>query len=185
MPCIVCGSSFCVPHKSADSVAPVFCAFPGLSGSGSQKLDGRTLPRCGMHFPLRGPSLSFCAWLSGASALCLFSGAGLYPRPSWRQKSIIQNLRESLDRNWRPLCSVGGDAISGAEFAPFPSPLPPTSGRDGPVCRRLAFLSSLSVPLFCDWPVVCSGWLIFSLAIPQFKKAPCNCSQSLWARSLT
>ena len=31
---------------------------------------------------------------------------------------------------------------------------------------------------------VCSGQLIFSLAIPQFKKAPSDCSQGLWARSL-
>ena len=43
-----------------------------------------------------------------------------------------------LVRNWRPVCSVVGGAISGAEFAPFPSPLPPASGGDGPVCSRLA-----------------------------------------------
>ena len=54
--------------------------------------------------------------------------------------STIQNLRNSLDRNWRPVGSVGEDAFSGAEFAPFPSPLPPTSGRDGPVHHRLALL---------------------------------------------
>ena len=54
-PCVECGSSFRVLHKSADSVAPAFCAFPGLSGSGSQRL-GRTLPGCGHTFSLRGPS---------------------------------------------------------------------------------------------------------------------------------
>ena len=59
-PRIACGSSFQVLHKSADSVAPAFCAFPGLSGPGSRQLDGRTLPGCGAPFPLRGPSLSFC-----------------------------------------------------------------------------------------------------------------------------
>ena len=37
-PCVECGSSFPVLHKSADSVAPAFCVFPGLSGSGSQRL---------------------------------------------------------------------------------------------------------------------------------------------------
>ena len=42
-PCVECGSSFRVLHKSADSVAPAFCASPGLSGSGSQRL-GRPLP---------------------------------------------------------------------------------------------------------------------------------------------
>ena len=49
-PCIECGSSFRVLHKSADSVAPAFCAFPGLSGSGNQGL-GCTLPGCGAPFP--------------------------------------------------------------------------------------------------------------------------------------
>ena len=95
--------------------------------------------------------------------------------------STIQNFRKSLDRNWRPVCSVGVDAFSGAEFAPSPSPLPPTSGGDGPVRHRLALLWSFSVPLFCERPAVCSGWLIFSLAILQFKKAPSDCSQGLRA----
>ena len=45
-PCVACGSSFRVLHKSADSVGPAFCAFPSLSSSGSQELDGHTLPRC-------------------------------------------------------------------------------------------------------------------------------------------
>ena len=49
-PCAECGSSFRVLHKSADSVAPAFCAFPGLSGSGRQGL-GLTLPGCGRLFP--------------------------------------------------------------------------------------------------------------------------------------
>ena len=42
-PCVECSSSFPVLHKSSDSVAPAFCAFPGLSGSGSQGLR-RPLP---------------------------------------------------------------------------------------------------------------------------------------------
>ena len=48
------------------------------------------------------------------------------PRPS-RWMSTIQNLMKSLVRNWRPVCSVVGDAVLGAEPAPFPSPLPPAS----------------------------------------------------------
>ena len=85
--------------------------------------------------------------------------------------STIQNLRMSLDRNWRLVCSVVGDAISGAKFATFPFPLPPASGGDGLVHQRLALLWSFSVPLFCEQPSVCLDWLIFSLslAIPQFK----------------
>ena len=86
----------------------------------------------------------------------------------------IQNLRNSLDRNWGPVCSVGGGGFSGAEFAPFPLPLPPTSSGHGP-----ALLWSFSVSLFCERSAVCSGWLIFSLAIPQFKRAPSDCSQVL------
>ena len=49
-PCLECGSSFPVLHKSADLVAPAFCVFPGLSGSGSQRL-GCPLSGCGAPFP--------------------------------------------------------------------------------------------------------------------------------------
>ena len=85
--------------------------------------------------------------------------------------STIQNLRKSLVRNWRPACSVVGDAVLGAEPAPFPSLLPPASGGAGSVRSLQALLWTCSVPLFCEWPAVCSGRLIFSLsfAVPQFK----------------
>ena len=56
-PCIACSSTFQVFHKGADSVGSAFCAFPGPSSSGCQKLDGRTLLSCGVPSPLRGPSL--------------------------------------------------------------------------------------------------------------------------------
>ena len=42
--------------------------------------------------------------------------------------STLQILRKSLVINWKPVCILVGDAVSGAEFAPFPSPLPPASG---------------------------------------------------------
>ena len=63
-----------------------------------------------------------------------------------------------------------GDAVLGAEPAPFPSPLPPASGGAGGVRSRL-LLWTCSVRLFRERPAVCSGWLIFSLSltIPQFK----------------
>ena len=87
--------------------------------------------------------------------------------------STIRNLRKSLVRNWRPVCSVAGDAIFGAKFAPFPAPLPPASCRAGLIRSRLALLWTCSDPLFCKQPAVYSGQLIFSLsfAIPQFKLA--------------
>ena len=85
--------------------------------------------------------------------------------------SPIQNLRRSLIRNWRPVCSVVGDAVLRAEPAPFPSPLPPASGGAGLICCRLALPWTCSDPLFCERLAVCSGRLIFSLsfAVPQFK----------------
>ena len=72
-PCAACRSSFGVLHKSADSVAPAFCASPGLSGSGSQGLDGRTLPGRGAPSPLLGPSLSFCPPAGWVPAACVCS----------------------------------------------------------------------------------------------------------------
>ena len=72
-PCVAFSSSFPVLHKSAYSVAPVFCAFPGRSSSGSQELDGRPLPRCGAPSPLRGPSL--------------------FPRTPVRCVRLVSNLR--------------------------------------------------------------------------------------------
>ena len=44
-PCVACGSSFQILHKSMDSVGPAFCAFPGQSSSGSQELDRGHSPR--------------------------------------------------------------------------------------------------------------------------------------------
>ena len=69
--------------------------------------------------------------------------------------STIQNIRKSLVRDWKPVCSLVGDAVSGAEFAPFPSPLPPDSG-GGWACMQLAS-SSLDcsvLPFFCKRPAV-------------------------------
>ena len=43
-PCVACGSSFWVLHKSADSIGHAFCAFPCPSSSGRQELDGHLLP---------------------------------------------------------------------------------------------------------------------------------------------
>ena len=54
-PCVESSSSFQVLHKSADSVAPALCVFPGLSGSDSQRL-GRPLPGHGAHFPSAAPA---------------------------------------------------------------------------------------------------------------------------------
>ena len=84
--------------------------------------------------------------------------------------SPIQNLRRSLIRNWRPICSVIGDAVLGAEppLSPPPCLLPPASGGAGPV-------HSSSVDLLRPFVLRMAGsvfsQLIFShsFAIPQFK----------------
>ena len=70
-PCVVCGSSFRALHKSADSAGPVFCAFPGRSSSGSQELDGRTLPGAVRLLPSATPaSVSTHASLVCAPCVC-------------------------------------------------------------------------------------------------------------------
>ena len=86
------------------------------------------------------------------------------PHPS-QQISTIQNLRRSLIRNWWPVCSAVGDAVLGAEPAPFPSFLPPVSCGAGLGRSLRALLWTCSVPLFCGRPAVCSGRLIFSLSL--------------------
>ena len=67
-PCAECGSSFRVLHKSADSVAPACCVFPGLSGPGSQRL-GRPLPGCCAPFPSVAPARA-AGWVP-AACFCL------------------------------------------------------------------------------------------------------------------
>ena len=102
------------------------------------------------------PSLSFLARLV-RWALCLFWGADLWLWPS-RQKSSIQNLRKSLVRSWKPVCSLVEDALSGAEFAPFwlwlvpASPLPLVG--HGLVHSPLALLWYCSVLCSVNGPAV-------------------------------
>ena len=82
------GSGSRVLHKDAD-FGPAFCAFPGLSSSGSQELDEHTLARCRAPSPLHGPSFSFCVLRSGEP--CVSSGeliSGCDP-PSGCQPSRI------------------------------------------------------------------------------------------------
>ena len=136
-------------------------AAQSLTGALSRVLCTFSPPRAQHQFP-RAPV--------GACTLCLFLGAGLYPRPS-RRMSTIQNLMKSLVRNWEPVCSVVGGAVSGAKSTPFPSPLSPASSGGWahlpPASSSLELLS----PFVLRTSAVCLGWLVFSLslAIPQFK----------------
>ena len=82
-------------------------------------------PRVQRAFSLRGERLGQPeAWAPSPPVRHAFS----LRSPSARRWS---GLRKSLDRNWGPVCRVGRGGFSGAEFAPFPSPLPPTSSGDG------------------------------------------------------
>ena len=92
----------------------------------------------------------------GARGLCALSPGAARLFPPWAQCAPPVGSQEVFRQEPGPVCRVGGGGFSGAEFAPFPSPLPPTSSGDG-----LALLWSFSVPLFCEPPAVCSGWLIF------------------------
>ena len=121
----------------------------------ARSLTGALSPGAVCLLPSATPaSVSACAGWVHAPCVSL--------QPS-RRMSTIQNLSRSLIRNWRPVCSAVGDAVLGAEPAPFPSPLPPAGGA-GLVCSLLALLWTCSDPLFCKQPAVCSGWLIFSLS---------------------
>ena len=119
------------------------------SSSGNQEIDERTLFRCSATSPL--PVKASVSARALGCALCLFWGATLWLRPS-RRMSTIQNLRKSLVRNWKPVCSLVGDALSEAEFAPFwtGAHLPPAScggwASLQPASSSLVLLS----PLFCE-----------------------------------
>ena len=158
MPCAARGSSPRVFHKSPEQkAAPAFCAFPVRAAQATRSLTGALL------LPSAAPApVPACA---GRVPVPCVS-----PRPSLHMLTI-ENLRRSLIRNWRPVCSAVGDAVLGAEPVPFPTPLPPASGGAGLVRSLLALPWTCSDPLFCERPAVCSGWLILSLsfAVPHFK----------------
>ena len=88
-PCVACGSSFWVFHKSTDSVGPAFCAFLRLSSSGSQELEERTLPGCDASYPLHRPSLSFRVRWCGAPCVCSWELVSSCNPPSRCQQSRI------------------------------------------------------------------------------------------------
>ena len=95
-----------VPQKRGLGCACVL-RLPRQSSSGSQELGRHTLPGVAPS-ALRVPSPSPRPRGYGACALCL--------------ATTLQNLRRSLVRNGRPVCSAVGAAVLGAEPAPSPPP---------------------------------------------------------------
>ena len=120
-----------VPQKHGLSCACVLC-LPRQSRSGSQELDGALSPRAARLLLSASPAPvpARAGWVPAPCVLL---------RPS-RRMSTIQTLRRSLIRDWRPVCSLVGAAVLGGEPAPFPSPLPPVSGKAGPVRSLRALL---------------------------------------------
>ena len=108
--------------------------------------------------PLHGCAAPFPSVLSSlvSQRLEAFSPGAVRLFPPQPQRAPPVGSQEVFRQEPGPVCRVGGVGFSGAEFAPFPSPLPPTSSRDGAV-----LLWSFSVPLFCKPTAVCSGQLIF------------------------
>ena len=152
-----------VPQKPGTKSCACFLRLPVRAAQAARSLTGALSPRAARLLPSAAPA-------PVPARAGRVPAPGVSQRPS-RRMSTIQNLRRSLIRDWRPVCSAAGAAVLGAEPAPFPSPLPPASGGAGLVCSLRALLWTCLVPLFCERPAVFSGRLIFSLsfAVPQFK----------------
>ena len=127
------GSGFWILHTR---LGLHFVPSPSRAAQGTRSLTSALSPGAAQ---LPSPSLPQFPGALVLCTMCLFWGADLWLQPS-QQISPIQNLRKSLVRNLKPVCSLVGEAISGAEFTSFwlwlapASPLPPAG--DGPVrCR--------------------------------------------------
>ena len=145
------GSGSRVLHKGTNCVWPAFCALrrseqlrrPGAWRAHSPQV------QCVLS-PSRSQLLGFLGTLS---QMCHVS-----PLESWSlAASLLADVNcpgslEGLVSNWRPACSLVGNAVSGDKFAPFrlwlPPPPPPVG--DGPVCSGLTLLWYLLSPLFCE-----------------------------------
>ena len=141
--------------------------------------------------PLCGPSLSFPVCWSGAP--CVSSGvldSSCDPPGRCRPSRIS---RKSLVRSWKPVCSLVGGAISGAEFVPFPSPVPRSSGGEWAGPKQLYLLWDHSalrsgnqwvVPKFRAFPNLILSLLLSHSLSCYLTLAPSDCPQSIQARSL-
>ena len=148
------------PFSPPRRAAQVARSSGGLSPvAGAFSLPGQWLrqPEVCARSPQVRRAFSLCGEWPGQPGACAPSppgAVGLFP-PGPRRVPPVGS-REFFRQEPGPVCRVGGGGFSGAEFAPFPSPLPPSSSGDGP-----ALLCSFSVPLFCEPPAVCSSRLIF------------------------
>ena len=84
-PCVACGSSFRVFHKSTDSVASAFCAFPARAAQAARSLTGALSLGAARLLPSAAPALVSAR----AGRVCV---PCVSPRPS-RRMLTMQNLR--------------------------------------------------------------------------------------------
>ena len=100
-PCVECSSSFRVLHKSADSVVPAFCAFPGLSGSARGL--GALSPGAARLFPPRPQRAA------GVPAACICSEelASSHDPPSSGFSGSLQIGTSGLFAGWEGVASLG------------------------------------------------------------------------------
>ena len=166
-PCVECGSSFRVLHKSADSVAPACCVFPGLSGPGSQRF-GALSTGARRLFPPRRAARA-------ARGLALSPRARRAPSllgPSARRRS---GLRKSSDRTRGLFAGWEGVASLGLSL-PL-SPPPASFLQRGWGGSSLEFLS----PFVLRTAGGVFRPLNFSSLSHSLKKSPSDCSQGLLA----
>ena len=136
MPCSARGSSPRVFLKSPEQkAAPAFCVYPVRATQAARSLTG-TL------------SLGAARLLPSASPAPVPALAGRVPAPclavTLRQMSTIQNLRRSLVRNWRPVCSGWGLRSLGPSLPLSPPPClqsPAGLGRPSEACELFSGLS--------------------------------------------
>ena len=69
-PCVACGSSFRVLHKSEDSVGPAFCAFPTRVAQATRSLTNTLSPGAGRLLPSTVPGSVSAGAGSGVPCVC-------------------------------------------------------------------------------------------------------------------
>ena len=152
-----------VPQKRGLHCACVLC-LPCPSGSGSQELDGRTLPGVARLLPSTAPA-PVTASAGRVHVPCVYPDPPGGCRPS-RISGSLWFETGGLFAVWWGVPSLGWSL----PLSPLPCVLPP-AGLGWPVSSPLTLLWTCSDPLFCKRLAVYSGRLIFSLsfAVPQFK----------------
>ena len=126
MPCVACSSSFWVFHKSANSVAPAFCAFPARAAQAVRSL-GRGGTEAGAregrrHARTRGE----CARQAPGCLSCS-AGEGTKRRHS-RVRAFVENPKTGNAGNAGPAPYTAAGSLSSVDGE---SSSPPSPQRDG------------------------------------------------------